>query len=346
MKYTKLGNTDIKVSKICLGTMTWGEQNTPDQAFEQLDYAVETGVNFIDSAELYPIPPKPDTQGATESILGDWMQQRNNRDQLVIATKVCGRGKWVKYFRDGKNKLDRENIEAAVNASLKRLKTDYIDLYQLHWPDRSTNFFGELGFVPKPDDRMTPIEETLHVLDDLVKAGKIRQIGISNETPWGTMRYLQIAERDDQTKLVSIQNPYNLLNRSFEIGLSEIAIREKIGLLAYSPLGFGVLSGKHLHGQKPVGSRLTLFQEYSRYTKEQGIKATEAYVQLARDHDLNPAQMALAFVNTRPFVTSTIIGATTMDQLKTDIASIDVELDKDILEGIDTIHQKLPNPGP
>ncbi len=346
MKYTKLGNTNIKVSKICLGTMTWGEQNTADQGFEQLDYAVEAGVNFIDTAELYPIPPIPATQGVTESIIGDWMQQRKNRDQLVIATKVCGRGKWVKYIREGKNKLDRENIEAAVDASLQRLKTDYIDLYQLHWPDRSTNFFGELGFVPKPDDRMTPIEETLDALNDLVKAGKIRQIGISNETPWGMMRYLQLAEQRDQARLVSIQNPYSLLNRSFEIGLSEIAIRENVGLLAYSPLGFGVLSGKYLDGQKPAGSRLTLFQEYSRYTKGQGIEATEAYVQLARVHDLDPAQMALAFVNTRPFVTSTIIGATTMDQLKVDIASIDLELSEEVLEGIEEIHRRYPNPSP
>ncbi len=346
MKYTNLSNTDLKVSKICLGTMTWGEQNTPDQAFEQLDYATEAGVNFIDTAELYPIPPKPATQGATESILGDWMQQRKNRDQLVIATKVCGPGKWVKYFRNGKNRLDRENIEAAVDASLKRLRTDYIDLYQLHWPDRSTNFFGELGFVPKPDDRAIPIEETLDVLDDLVKAGKIRQFGVSNETPWGTMRYLQIAEQRDQTRLVSIQNPYNLLNRSFEIGLAEIAYRENVGLLAYSPLGFGVLSGKYLNGQTPENARLTLFQEYSRYTKGNGVRATEAYVQLARNFDLDPAQMALAFVNSRPFVTSTIIGATSIDQLKVDISSIDVTLNEEVLAGIDEIHQQFPNPSP
>jgi len=346
MKYSKLGLTEIKVSKICLGTMTWGEQNTPDQAFKQLDTAVEMGINFIDTAELYPIPPKSQTQGATEDIIGDWMQQRKNRDQLVIATKVCGPGNWIKYFRHGKNRLDRENIETAVNDSLKRLKSDYIDLYQLHWPDRSTNYFGELGFVPKPDDRSIPVEETLGVLNDLVKTGKIRQIGISNETPWGTMRYLQIAEQRDQTRLVSIQNPYNVLNRTFEIGLAEIAYRENIGLLAYSPLGFGVLSGKYLNGQKPEGARLTLFQEYSRYTKGNGVKATELYVQLARDHGLDPAQMALAFVNSRPFVASTIIGATTMDQLKADIASVDVELSETVLEGIDEIYQQYPNPSP
>ena len=346
MKYTKLGNTDIDVSKICLGTMTWGEQNTPDQAFEQLDYAVEAGINFIDTAELYPIPPKPATQGATERIIGDWMQQRNNRDQLVLATKVCGPGKWVKYFRNGNNRLDRKNIETALDDSLKRLKTDYIDLYQLHWPDRSTNFFGKLGYLPSPEEQMIPVEETLDVLSDLVARGKIRTIGVSNETPWGTMRFLQAADQNDQARIVSIQNPYSVLNRSFEVGLSEIACREKVGLLAYSPLGFGVLSGKYLEGKKPAGARLTLFQEYSRYTKGEGIKATKAYVQLARDHGLDPAQMALAFVNIRPFVTSTIIGATTIDQLKADISSTDVDLSEEVIQGIDAIHERFPNPSP
>ncbi len=346
MKFTKLGNTNIDVSKICLGTMTWGEQNTLVEGFEQLDYAIESGINFIDTAELYPIPPQAKTQGATEIIIGDWMQQRKNRDQLVIATKVCGRGKWVKYCRDGKNRLDRDNIVAAVETSLKRLKTDYIDLYQLHWPDRSANFFGELGYVHKQDDDITPIEETLDALSDLVKAGKIRHIGVSNETPWGTMRYLQVAEKQQQERLVSIQNPYSLLNRSFEVGLAEVACRENVGLLAYSPLGFGVLSGKYLEGNMPAGARLTLYQEYSRYTKGQGVEATEAYVKLAREHDLDPAQMALAFVNSRPFVTSTIIGATKMDQLKADINSIDLDLSEEVMTEIEAIHQKYPNPSP
>ncbi len=346
MKYTRLGNTEIKVSKICLGTMTWGEQNTPHEAFEQLDYAVASGINFIDTAELYPIPPKPATQGETERILGQWMQARNNRKQLIIATKVCGPGKWVKYIRGGRNRLDRPNIEAAVDASLQRLQTDYIDLYQLHWPDRSTNFFGKRGFSPDPHEKMTPIEETLDVLADLVKAGKIRHFGLSNETCWGTMRFLQASAQQALPHVVSIQNPYNLLNRTFEIGLAEISWREQVGLLAYSPLGFGVLSGKYLNGQRPTGARLTLFQEYSRYTKGNGIRATEAYVQLAQAHDLDPAQMALAFVNSRPFVTSTIIGATNLEQLKTDIASIDLELSEEVLESIEAIHERYPNPNP
>lgn len=346
MKYDKLGNTNIKVSKICLGTMTWGQQNTPDQAFEQLDYAVQAGINFLDAAELYPIPPNAKTYGDTERIIGDWMQQRRNRDQIVLATKVCGKANWTPHIRNGKTRLDRANIEAAVNASLERLKTDYIDLYQCHWPDRSTNFFGKLGYLPSPNEQMTPIEETLEALDAIVRTGKVRHIGLSNETPWGTMRFLQIAEQQDQPRIMSIQNPYSLLNRSFEIGLSEIACREKVGLLAYSPLGFGVLSGKYLGDQRPPGARLTLFKEYSRYITGEGVKATEAYVNLAREHGLDPAQMALAFVNIRPFVTSTIIGATTMDQLKADIGSIDLELSEDVLKGIEAIHQKYSNPSP
>ncbi|MFK8066964.1 MAG: NADP(H)-dependent aldo-keto reductase [Gammaproteobacteria bacterium] len=346
MKYNKLGNTSIDVSEICLGTMTWGEQNSPAEAFEQLDYAVEAGINFIDAAELYPVPTSPKTNGDTERIIGDWMQQRKNRDQLILASKVCGRGEWVKHMRDMKVRLDRPNIESAINTSLKRLKTDYLDLYQLHWPDRSTNFFGKLGFTPDPNEEVTPMEETLDALSDLVKIGKIRHYGISNETAWGTMKYLNVAADQKQHRIVSIQNPYSLLNRTFEIGLSEVSIRENVGLLAYSPLGFGVLSGKYLNGQQPEGARLTLFKEFSRYTKEQGLKATEAYMQLAQDHDLDPAQMALAFVNTRPFLTSTIIGATTMDQLKTNIGSIDITLSEEVLAGIEAIHQKYPNPSP
>ncbi len=346
MKYNKLGNTNIDVSEICLGTMTWGEQNTPAEAFEQLDYAIEAGINFIDAAELYPVPTHPKTNGDTERIIGDWIQQRKNRNQLILASKVCGRGEWVKHMREMKIRLDRPNIEAAIDTSLKRLKTDYLDLYQLHWPDRSTNFFGKLGFTPDPNEEVTPIEETLDALSDLVKAGKIRHYGISNETAWGTMKYLQVAADQKQHRIVSIQNPYSLLNRTFEIGLSEVSIRENVGLLAYSPLGFGVLSGKYLNGQQPESARLTLFKEFSRYTKEQGLNATEAYIQLAQDHDLDPAQMALAFVNTRPFLTSTIIGATTMEQLKTNIDSKDVTLSEEVLAGIEAIHQKYPNPSP
>jgi aryl-alcohol dehydrogenase-like predicted oxidoreductase len=346
MKYVELGNTSIEVSKICLGTMTWGEQNTSDQAFEQLDLAMESGINFIDTAELYPIPPKGETYGDTEYIIGDWMQKRNNRDEIILASKVCGKSNWTPHIREGKACFDRSNINAAIDASLTRLKTDYIDLYQLHWPDRNSNFFGKLGYIHAEDEDIPSMEETLETLDDLVKAGKIRHIGLSNETPWGTMQMLKLAEQKNLPKIVSIQNPYSLLNRSFEIGLAEIACREKVGLLPYSPLGFGVLSGKYLDGKMPNGSRLKLFREYNRYTKEQGVKATEAYVALAKEHNLKPAQMALAFCNTRPFVTSTIVGATTLEQLEENIESIDVELSDEVLDGIEQIHIVYSNPSP
>lgn len=346
MKYATLGNTDLKVSKICLGTMTWGEQNTQEDAFEQMDYAVEQGVNFFDTAEMYPIPPAEKHYGDTERIIGNWMQARGNRDQIIIASKIAGKATWIPHIRDGQNKLDRKNIHAAIDTSLQRLQTDYIDLYQLHWPDRSTNYFGKLGYMPNPNEQVPVLEETLDALNDLVKAGKVRHIGVSNETPWGVMKYLQLAEKHDQPRMQSIQNPYSLLNRTFEVGLSEIAHREQVGLLAYSPLGFGVLSGKYLNDQKPKGARLTLFPQYSRYTSDEGLEATKAYIQLARDHDLDPAQMALAFVNIRPFVTSNIIGATTMEQLKSNIASVDLELSETVINAIDAIHTRCPNPSP
>lgn len=326
--------------------MTWGEQNTPEQAFEQLDYALEQGVNFIDTAEMYPIPPAAKHYGGTESIIGDWMQARGNRDQVVLATKIAGKADWISHIRDGKNRLDRNNILAAVDTSLQRLKTDHIDLYQLHWPDRSTNYFGKLGYYPNPNEQLPVLEETLGALHEAVKAGKIRQIGVSNETPWGVMKYLQLSDQHDQPRMQSIQNPYSLLNRTFEVGLSEVAHREQVGLLAYSPLGFGVLSGKYLNDQRPKGSRLSLFPQYSRYFSGEGVSATQAYVDLANEHGLNPAQMALAFVNIRPFVTSNIIGATTMEQLKDNIASIDLELSDDVLSAIDEIHTRHPNPSP
>lgn len=346
MKYSTLGNTSIQVSKICLGTMTWGQQNTKNEAFEQLDYAVDAGINFIDTAELYPIPPKGETYGETERIIGDWIKQRKNRDKIILASKVVGKSDWTPHIREGKTCLDRKNITSALEASLKRLKTDYIDLYQLHWPDRKANFFGKLGYVPEDDGDIPQLQETLEVLEEFVKAGKIRHIGVSNETPWGTMQLLKLAEQHDLPRIVSIQNPYSLLNRSFEVGLAEIACREEVGLLAYSPLGFGVLSGKYLNGNFPEGSRLKLFKEYSRYTKEQGVKATEAYVDLANQHGLNPAQMALAFVNTRPFITSTIIGATTLHQLKDNTKSISLNLSAHLLEVIEKIHMMISNPSP
>ncbi|MDX8411732.1 MAG: NADP(H)-dependent aldo-keto reductase [Mariprofundaceae bacterium] len=346
MQYRKLSHTDIDVSVICLGTMTWGEQNTQDEAFAQMDYALDQGVNFFDSAELYAIPPRAETYGRTEEIIGNWLAKTGHRDKLILTSKVCGPTGWCPHIRKGKSRLDRKNIFAACEGSLKRLKTDYIDLYQVHWPDRKANFFGKLGYTPENDADATPIIETLEALSELVAAGKVRHVGISNETPWGLMRYLHAADTTGLARIVSIQNPYNLLNRSFEIGLAEIACRERVGLLAYSPLGFGVLSGKHLGGARPPGTRITLFPEYTRYTGERGVAATAAYVQLARAHGLDPAQMALAFVHARPFLTSTIIGATSMDQLASNIASIDVKLSAEILAGIEAIHLEHPNPCP
>ena len=346
MQYRKLGNTDIDVSVICLGTMTWGEQNIQAEGHHQLDYAMGHGINFIDTAELYAIPPKAETYGQTEEIIGSWLSSRCCRDKIVLASKVCGPTGWCPHIREGKAKLDRKNIFEACEASLKRLQTDYLDLYQVHWPERKANFFGQLGYQPEPDDDTTPIEETLSALGELVAAGKVRHIGISNETPWGLMRYIQLSEGMNLPRIASIQNPYSLLNRSFEVGLAEIACRENVGLLAYSPLAFGTLSGKYLEGQKPEGGRITLFPDYTRYTNEQGVAATEAYVALAREHGLDPAQMALAFVNSRPFVTSTIIGATTMEQLADNIASMDINLSEEVIEGIEAIHTRHPNPCP
>ncbi|MEE9552114.1 MAG: NADP(H)-dependent aldo-keto reductase [Gammaproteobacteria bacterium] len=346
MQYRQLGRTDLNVSLICLGTMTWGEQNTEAEAHAQLDYAVNAGINFIDTAELYPVPPKEETQGRTEEYLGTWLAKRSDRDKLIIASKVCATADWTPYLRNGNNRLDSKNIEAAVDASLKRLQTDYIDLYQIHWPERDTNYFGKLGYYHVPEKDGVPIEETLEALGNLVASGKIRNIGISNETPWGITEYLRAAEQNNLPRIVTIQNPYSLLNRTFEIGAAEFAHREDVGLLAYSPLSFGVLSGKYLNGAQPEGARLTLFERFSRYLNENGIKCTKAYVELAREHGLDPAQMALAYVNSRPFLTSTIIGATNMDQLKTNIASIDLELSKDIIKAIEDIHDQQPNPCP
>jgi len=346
MIYRNLGNTDIRVSAICLGTMTWGEQNSEAEAFAQIDYAVAHGVNFLDTAELYAIPPRAETCGRTEEIIGNWLRQAGKREKIILASKVCGPTGWCPHIRKGKSRLDRKNIFLACEKSLQRLQTDYIDLYQVHWPERKTNFFGRLGYEPEVDEGATPIEETLIALSELVASGKVRHIGISNETPWGTMQYLHLAETRELLRIVSIQNPYSLLNRTFEIGLAEIACRERVGLLAYSPLAFGTLSGKYLGGTRPEGARITLFPDYTRYTKPQGEKATAAYVKLAREHGLDPAQMALAYVNSRPFLTSTIIGATTMEQLAANIASIDIELSDEVLAGIEAIHTEYPNPCP
>lgn len=345
MIYEKLGRTDISVSKICLGTMTFGEQNTEAEGHEQMDYALDQGVNFFDTAEMYSIPPRAETQGSTEKIIGSWFQARKNRDKVILATKIVGPGGFD-YIRGGNIKHDAASIEEAVNDSLKRLQTDYIDLYQVHWPERPANYFGRLGYSHKESPGVTPIEETLEGLDRVVRAGKVRAIGLSNDTAWGVMRYLGLSEKSGQARVASVQNPYSLLNRSYEVGLAEVSCREDCGLLAYSPLGFGVLSGKYLDGRKPEGARLTLFPDYGRYTKAPGIEATKRYVALAQKHGLDPAQMALAFVNTRPFVTANIIGATTMDQLKANIASVDLKLSDDILADIDAIHAEISNPAP
>ncbi len=331
------------MSSLCLGTMTWGEQNTEQDAFAQLDRATAYGVNFIDTAEMYPVPPGAETWTRTEQIIGKWLHQRGRHDDLVLATKVCGPGF---DYMDGGRRLNREHIERAVEGSLQRLGVDCIDLFQLHWPDRNTNFFGRLGYAHKDDEAGTPIEETLEVMDSLVKAGKIRHYGLSNETPWGAMRYLTESQMKQKARPVSIQNPYNLLNRSFEIGLAEIAHREDLGLLAYSPLAFGVLSGKYLNGAQPTDGRLTLFSRFQRYNNPQAEKATEAYVSLARESGLDPSQMALAFVTSRSFVTSNIIGATTIEQLETNLTSSELTLADDVLEAIEAIHTGQPNPAP
>ena len=349
MQYRKLGHTDIDVSVIGLGTMTWGEQNTEAEAHEQLDYALERGVNLVDTAEMYPVPPKAETQGRTEAYIGTWLARSKARSRIVLATKIAGPARQPhnpRHIRGETNQFDRPNITAAIHDSLKRLQTDYIDLYQLHWPDRNTTTFGRLAYPWQDEPYSVPIEETLEVLSDFVRQGKIRHIGVSNETPWGVARFLHASQALGLERIVSIQNPYSLLNRTFETGLSEFSHRDGIGLLAYSPLAFGWLTGKYENGARPAGARITEFERFVRYTKPQSIAATTAYVQLAREHGLSPAQMALAFVNSRPFTTSNLIGATSMAQLKENIDSIDVQLSDEVMAGIAAIHTRHPNPAP
>lgn len=348
MKFNQLGQTNLQVSEICLGTMTFGEQNSQAEGFEQLDYAVAQGVNFIDTAELYAIPPKAETYGATEEIVGNWLKQRGKRDDLIIASKIAGPGPdWIPHIRGGHSRFDAANIDKALNDSLARLQTDYLDLYQLHWPERQTNYFGKLGFKePYDEPAMTTVVETLQALQKHVDAGKIRHIGLSNETPWGIMTFINTAKLLDLPLIASVQNPYSLLNRTYEVGCAEISYREKVSLLSYSPLGFGVLSGKYLDNQAPDNARLNLWPHYARYSNEQAIAATRAYVELANEFSLDPSQMALAYVNSRSFNASTIIGATTMAQLENNIASSNLQLSEEVLARIEAIHQQQPNPSP
>lgn len=346
MIYQKLPHTDLEVSKICLGTMTWGRQNTEAEGHEQMDYAVEQGINFFDTAELYPIPAHPDRYADTEKIIGNWFKNTGKRDKIILASKIAGKAEFTKFIRT--TGFRRESLIDAVEGSLERLQTDYIDLYQLHWPERTTNYFGKRGYKHDLSDFWQDnIHQVLETLRDLIAEGKIRHVGLSNETPWGTMRFLEESKvHSTLPRMITIQNPYNLLNRQFEVGLSEISMREHIGLLAYSPLGFGVLSGKYRGGMKPANARITLFPAYNRYISENANKATQQYYELAQEYNLSLTQMALAFVNSRPFITSNIIGATSMTQLKENISSIEVDLSEELLKRIDTIHNEIPDPAP
>jgi aryl-alcohol dehydrogenase-like predicted oxidoreductase len=348
MDYRPLGTSSFKVSSLCLGTMTWGEQNSEKEAHAQLDLAFERGVNFIDTAEMYPVPPRAETYGATERYIGTWPKLKSVRDRIVLASKVVGPMPSAEFIRNGSSRLNREHITLALEESLKRLNVETIDLYQLHWPDRVANFFGQLEFPFErlSDEVLTPIEETLDVLKDLQAAGKIKEIGLSNETAYGVMKFLQIAKDKHAPRVQAIQNPYSLLNRSFEIGLSEIALREKVGLLAYSPLAFGVLTGKYAQGARPEGARLTRWERFSRYTNPIGLKATERYLELARRFNVSPTQLSLQFVTTRPFVTSTIIGATTVEQLEENLDSVKLVFTPEMLEAINEVHREISNPCP
>ena len=344
MQYRPLGRTGLNVSHICLGTMTWGEQNSEAEAHEQLDLALASGVNFVDTAEMYPVAPRAETYGRTEQYIGSWLAKTGRRHEIVLASKVIGPGAFP-YVRGGP-KLDRASVIAACETSLRRLQTDYLDLYQVHWPQRPTNFFGKLGFDASGGDGGVPIAETLEALAELQQQGKIRHIGVSNETPWGVAEYLRLHREQQLPRIASIQNPYSLLNRSFEVGLAEIAQHEDVGLLAYSPLAMGVLSGKYLDGARPAGSRMVRFTRFTRYDTPTADAATRAYVELAREHGLDPAQMALAFVNARPFTTATIIGATTIEQLRSNLASATLELPFAVQRALDELHRRYPLPCP
>jgi len=345
MKYTTLPNTDIKVSKICLGTMTWGNQNTQDEGFAQMDLALDKGVNFFDCAELYPVPATAETYAETERIIGNWFTKTGNRDKVVLATKIAGPGDYTAHIRT--NGFSKEALNAAVNNSLKRLQTDYIDLYQLHWPERDTKMFGVRDYEHNPNDKWEDnFNEILHSLDEIIKSGKIRQVGISNEGAWGAMRYLQESKEHNLPRMVTIQNAYSLINRVFETDLAEVTHRENIGLLAYSPMAFGVLSGKYLKGTAADNARLKLFPRFARYSGTTATAATKRYLKIAEDNNMSLAQMSLAFVNERPFLTSNIIGATNNEQLEENIDSINISLSKEVMDAINAVHAEIPNPAP
>ena len=344
MNYKKLGNTDLDVSTICLGTMTWGEQNIQDEAFEQMDFALNNGVNFWDTAELYAVPPRKETYGDTEEIIGNWFEKTKKRKEVILATKVAGPAR--NYLRNGENSFTGPNLESALNNSLKRLKTDYVDLYQLHWPERNVNNFGRLGYVHKEKD-WNQFEDVLGELNKYIKAGKIRYVGLSNETPWGALNYLQLSKDKNLPRMMSIQNPYSLLNRSYEVGLAEVSIREKIGCLAYSPLASGYLTGKYRNKNFPKGSRMERdFDFWTRYRKPNTEAAVELYFKICEKHNLNMTQMSIKFCEIQQFMTSVIIGATTMEQLKSDIESVNVNLSNDVIEEINQVQTIYPNPCP
>ena len=344
MNYKKLGNTDLDVSTICLGTMTWGEQNTQDEAFEQMDFALDQGVNFWDTAELYSVPPKEETFGHTEIIIGNWFKERNKREKIILATKVAGPAR--SYIRNGENNYTIQNITKALDGSLKRLQTDYIDLYQLHWPERNVNNFGRLNYIHK-ENNWNEFEDVLENLKKFIDQGKIREIGLSNETPWGVSKYLEISKQKKLPRMMSIQNPYSLLNRTYEVGLSEISIRDKIGLLAYSPLASGFLTGKYRNNSLPKNSRIERDGDFwTRYNKPNRNNAIEEYYKISEKYSLDMAQMSIKFCEIQDFMTSVIIGATTMDQLKTNIESVNVNLSDDVIEEINKIQTIYPNPCP
>ena len=346
MNYKKLGNTDLNVSTICLGTMTWGEQNSEKEGFEQMDFALNQGVNFWDTAEIYSIPMREETYGETERIIGNWFEKTKKRNEIVLATKVCGNTS-NKYIRGGGNSFGKKKIIEALDESLKRLKTDYIDLYQLHWPERNTNFFGDYGYEHDENDKnWTPFEEILESLKKFIEQGKIRYVGLSNETAWGLSKFLELSKMKGLPKMMSVQNPYNLLNRTYEVGLAEISVREQSGLLAYSPLAFGYLTGKYRNNKLPAKSRMQLFKNFNRYKNEDGQKAIDEYYKISKKYNLDFTQMSLKFCEIQHFTTSVIIGATTMEQLKTNIESVNVNLNSDIINDINKIQQKYPNPCP